>query len=155
MLGATSPKMLWSYSCRSWGQGAESHLEQSRRRVPLQAFAQFVDLVQQEHRIVHPHGLQAVDDATGHAADVGAPARASGTSPAGSRRAGAAPPEGTTQGWEEPPSSRSDSQRGATRVRSPTTQRSVTRLSSPLVFHLSLAKLLPILEELDVVGAIR
>lgn len=67
--------MLWSYSCRSWGQGAESHLEQSRRRVPLQAFAQFVDLVQQEHRIVHPHGLQAVDDATGHAADVGAPAR--------------------------------------------------------------------------------
>lgn len=53
---------------------SQSYLQQSGGRVTLQTLPHLVDFIQQEHRVVNPNCLQAIDDATGHAADVGAPA---------------------------------------------------------------------------------
>ena len=49
------------------------HFEQRRRRIPLHADRDLVDLVEHEHRVRStPAGLQRLDEASGHRADVGA-----------------------------------------------------------------------------------
>ncbi len=46
------------------------YLEQRRRRVPLHADGDLVDLVQHQHGVRDACGLQRLDDAPGHRADV-------------------------------------------------------------------------------------
>src|SRR5256886_4191173 len=52
------------------------YFEQRRRRVALEGDAQFVDLVEQEHRVLGAGLLHPLDDATGHGAHVGTPVAA-------------------------------------------------------------------------------
>lgn len=52
-----------------------SYLKQGCCRIPLQALCQFIHLIQEENRIVHPHSLQPVDDPARHAAHIGAPGK--------------------------------------------------------------------------------
>ena len=46
------------------------HFEQSRRGVALVIVAEFVHLVEQEHRIVHPGILHGLNDTAGHSTDI-------------------------------------------------------------------------------------
>lgn len=55
-----------------------SYLKQGCCRIPLQALCQFIHLIQEEHRVVHPNSLQPIDDPAGHAAHVGAPGEGMG-----------------------------------------------------------------------------
>lgn len=49
------------------------YLKQSCCRITLQTFSQFVNLIQQEHWIVNPNCLQAIDYTSRHTANIGAP----------------------------------------------------------------------------------
>ena len=52
------------------------HLEQRARRIALERHAELVDFVEQEDGILRARLLHALNDATGHRADVGAPVAA-------------------------------------------------------------------------------
>ena len=47
--------------------------EQGARRIALERHAQFVDFVEEEHRILRARLLHALNDSSGHRADVRAP----------------------------------------------------------------------------------